>query len=754
MNESSRGRFSPILMALGLVGLLLGGLLVGYEPVGGDPDRLYRPLKEELHRFLAAGQLPFWSGRFGLGIPLVAESHVAAFYPLNWVFYTFCNISVAYRLAMWLHYLFLAGATYAYARFLKISAHGAALAAIAFTLCGFQAIHSSHEPFYHALPYLPLALLLGEWYMAEGRILALVLIACAWGTQLTLGHFQLQMWTASLVLLVGLWRAWFDGRPWQRLGLLMLGLLWGAAMASVQLAASWELARFVGSTERSFSELAFFGFPPAHWAELAIPGFARGIPGGPDATYWYALGTSGYEACFYVGTLPLILAFVGMFGGHNRLLAPWLLISAAALILAMLPTLWPAGYSVVLSVPAVGWFRAPGRYVLLSSLGLCLFAGRGLDRALEEAPIMWGLGLSLAFAAGAGAWLAYWASSGDRQPVLNGPRLMLCLTAAAICWAVALLLVMAWRQHRIGAWALLVATAAELGCLYYTSTTVWGWAIDLPEQSIVLAWLAAEPGVGHVAGLLHDLPVRAGAAPIFPYTGFAPPPPHRAIELATNHAAASTRVGLARLRRHGVTHGIWDESVVREGVVTLMETEDPTLDRLVFKPPGAPGRATWRIVRYPDPFPQVRAATRVRIATHKQSLLSGIDFDPDPQTVWYAAEDQPLNLAEPRAGSARVISWDGRTAVVQHDGNCDLVIDRTYYPGWMVSIDDDNETAVARAELGIQAVHLAGKGTSRVTVTYRPTYLAQASRIGLAAVAVAGLFLLVGLARVSKHGAP
>ena len=185
----------------------------------------------------------------------------------------------------------------------------------------------------------------------------------------------------------------------------MLGLLWGAAMASVQLAASWELARFVGSTERSFSELAFFGFPPAHWAELAIPGFARGIPGGPEATYWYALGTSGYEACFYVGTLPLILAFVGMFGRHNRPLAPWLLISAAALILAMLPTLWPAGYRVVLSMPGVGWFRAPGRYVLLSSLGLCLFAGRGLDRAREEPPIMWGLGFSLAFAAAAGAWL-------------------------------------------------------------------------------------------------------------------------------------------------------------------------------------------------------------------------------------------------------------------------------------------------------------------------------------------------------------
>src|SRR5262245_31053307 len=80
-------REAPLGLAVALVGLVLGGLLVGYEPVGGDPDRLYRPLKSELARSLAVGKLPFWSERFGLGVPLVAESHVAAFYPLNLLLY-------------------------------------------------------------------------------------------------------------------------------------------------------------------------------------------------------------------------------------------------------------------------------------------------------------------------------------------------------------------------------------------------------------------------------------------------------------------------------------------------------------------------------------------------------------------------------------------------------------------------------------------------------------------------------------------
>jgi hypothetical protein len=104
---------APLGLAMALVGTMLGGLLVGFEPVGGDPDRLYRPLKSELARSLDVGELPFWSNRFGLGVPLVAESHVAAFYPPNLVLYRNFGVSTAYRLSMWLHYVALVAATYA-----------------------------------------------------------------------------------------------------------------------------------------------------------------------------------------------------------------------------------------------------------------------------------------------------------------------------------------------------------------------------------------------------------------------------------------------------------------------------------------------------------------------------------------------------------------------------------------------------------------------------------------------------------------
>src|SRR5262245_7276921 len=133
----------------------MGALLVGFEPVGGDPDRAFRPIKSELASSLRQGRLPFWSDKIGLGVPLVAESQVAAFYPANWLLYRFLTVATAYCLSMWLHYVALAAATFAYARQIGATPWGAALSAVAFTFCGFQTAHAVHEWAYHALPYLP-----------------------------------------------------------------------------------------------------------------------------------------------------------------------------------------------------------------------------------------------------------------------------------------------------------------------------------------------------------------------------------------------------------------------------------------------------------------------------------------------------------------------------------------------------------------------------------------------------------------------
>ena len=101
-----------------------------------------------------------------------------------------------------------------------------------------------------------------------GRLRWLAGLALAWGIQLTIGHFQIQMWTAGLVILSGIWRIWIVKLPWQR-GLAAAccccaALCWGLSIAWVQFRLTWEMTGVAGFV-RPAHVLLPFSFPPAHW---------------------------------------------------------------------------------------------------------------------------------------------------------------------------------------------------------------------------------------------------------------------------------------------------------------------------------------------------------------------------------------------------------------------------------------------------------------------------------------------------------
>ena len=87
-------------------------------------------------------------------------------------------------------------------------------------------------------------------------------------------------------------------------------------------------------------------------------------------------------------------------------------------------------------------------------------------------------------------------------------------------------------------------------------------------------------------------------------------------------------------------------------------------------------------------------------------------------------------------------SWDGQTAVVEHDGSCMLVMRRTYYPGWFYRVNGGPELPVLKVNGGLQGAELVGSGTSHVLVRYRPTGIGQSIAITLTALAAA-VFVVV-----------
>ncbi len=611
----------PLVLALILVGIILSGLLVGYEPTGGDPDRLYRPLKTELSRALRDGTLPFWSDRLGLGVPLVAESHVAAFYPPNLLLYRFLDVSVAYRLSMWLHYLALVATTYLLGRSIRIAPWGSALAAVAFTLCGFQTIHSSHEPFYLLMPYLPLALAITERFIATGRIFWLAAISLVLGLQWTLGHFQIQMWTTGMVVFLGVWHTAFDRHNWKRaLGTLVAAVL-GIALAAIQLGLSWQFASLVNQTGRSVNELSFYSFPPAHWFELALPRPVRELQMGAEDPYWFGQATTGFEAACYIGTIPLIFAIAGYCqrpASRSALL--WRLIAPLGFALATMPRWWLEGYVRLLDVPGLGYFRVPARYTLLASLALSLIAGEGFDRTISTVRFRLGLVLSMLVAGAAAIAAWHWSLRPDVHLAGAIAGVAAGIGWGALAWLVALLVILAWRIARLGSWAPLVAASIELGILFHLGTTQWGWSIRLPDQSPVLSELGREPKLGMIGGEIGDLPLWISAGTADPYLGFTHPDINGILvslqkrllgaEPAGAGAPAEQNVLRRWLRRcrvtHLVGHGIAQRTLGHE----LGRWQDPALDRIIYRRPDEPAARLWSIIRLDEPFPEAYVAPR------------------------------------------------------------------------------------------------------------------------------------------------
>ena len=371
-----------------------------------------------------------------------------------------------------------------------------------------------------------------------------------------------------------------------------------------------------------------------------------------------------------MGTVPLILALIGLTTHRNTDMARWRMLVLVSFALATMPAWWPTGYQLFLQLPGVGYFRAPGRYTVIASLGLALLAGASLDRTLTPRDFRIGLTLAAAFGVAAAGWAIVWSRWPAYAAALGPGDLRRFLFLAAITWAVSVAAILLWRAQKLGPAALFVLTAVELGILYYHGTTEWARSIDLPDRSPVLRRLAGETNVGTVAGYLDDLPVRAGQSPTYPYLGMRVPPPAGAMEFARYARATEDPVAVTFMRRMGVTHGVWN-APVSAAVEVLYQGPDEALDRLVYKPPGAPAHATWYLVRYLDVDPPVHVALHALDTPDLPTALMRVARDPSAGTAWFLPGERPPD-AGPRARSARVLQWDGRSGVIEHDGDCDV----------------------------------------------------------------------------------
>ena len=380
---------------------------------------------------------------------------------------------------------------------------------------------------------------------------------------------------------------------------------------------------------------------------------------------------------------------------------PWPLIVLASVALATMPQWWPAGYQSLFNSGA-RLFRAPARYTVITSLGLALLAGSGLDRAISSRRFAAGLLLAAIFAATAAVCALWWTARSGLFLAAAGGELRQVVSVATLTSILSLCVVWGWRVATLGHAPLFLLAAVELAVLYQGGPTSWGRAVNLPDQSPV-------PGVSPASRPVGPWPVRWTTCRSAPTTH--PPIPISACRrrhptrFSNSQRPAPRLPSLGLLLCSAVTASAMASGMVPclggPAVETLYQGPDEALDRVVHKLPDRP------IVR--------------------AGIWCGTWTCPRPCLC--VADERPPELPDSRSPAGRIVSWDDLEGQVEHDGVCDVVIRRTYTPGWTARVDEGPEIPVVPVDGGLQSVRLTGSGRTRVALHYRPPRLTAAAVI-------------------------
>ncbi|MFP4396425.1 MAG: hypothetical protein ACLFTI_14305, partial [Anaerolineales bacterium] len=153
-----------MLLALALI---YRRLLAGWVIATGDLHTYFFPYWTAAARAFQAGHLPLWNPHLFAGAPLLANSQVGVFYPLNWPLWllsgpTLPGMVRTLHLSVVLHLMLAALATYGLARRWRMAAGAAALAGLLYAGSGYLGVQTEHLNQLQGLAWLPLVLLPGD----------------------------------------------------------------------------------------------------------------------------------------------------------------------------------------------------------------------------------------------------------------------------------------------------------------------------------------------------------------------------------------------------------------------------------------------------------------------------------------------------------------------------------------------------------------------------------------------------------------
>ncbi len=349
----------------------------------GDTFLYFYPYWQAAAEALQHGRIPLWNPSLFMGAPLLANSQVGFFYPLNWPVWLLLPTPYAVSASIILHLVIAGwGAYLAGRRRLELGRAAAWLTAVLFALGGYLTAQVEHVNQVQGLAWLPWFLVaLGNGRRRDGRdgLKRALALGVLFALQLLAGHTQ----TAFISgVAVGVWALAGTERlkikDWRPPNLqssifnllarflpIVLAVFVALLLTAVQLLPTLELtglsSRQGGLTP---NEVLSFSWHPLLIGRSLLPAYGQSL-------------FSEYVA--FLPITALVLAVVGAWQWRRRpgVLAA-LVLTAVGLFLAL--GLFNPLYWLLARLPGFDLFRVPARWLALYALGAALLAGAGLER--------------------------------------------------------------------------------------------------------------------------------------------------------------------------------------------------------------------------------------------------------------------------------------------------------------------------------------------------------------------------------------
>lgn len=378
MSVSLLRRWLPVAVFILIPSVLIFPILLsGKMLYGADVVSVFHYSRIVIADAFRSGRLPVWDPHVMAGFPLLAGVQGAIFYPPTWLC-VLMSAGTFWTLSVWAH-LVLAG-VFAHRwleRGLGLNRWSATAGAVIYLLSGYISghVYAGHVNYVWAYPWIPAVLWRLEEYLAAPTLKSGVWLAVVFSMLFLAGVPQFVFFAALIVFARFVHFVLFsvEGRRGRAVlalrssGWLLLGLAFCAPQLFPTLELIGEMQRGKGSASDFYTAQSL---RPDQIGQLVLP------PDQQESKWW--------ESCGFVGGAALLLALAISLGKHPQRYL-WIAVAVLGLAVALGEEV-PFHRGIAAVVPGVGWFRGPGRFLLLFTVAMAGLAAIGFEALWNRGP--------------------------------------------------------------------------------------------------------------------------------------------------------------------------------------------------------------------------------------------------------------------------------------------------------------------------------------------------------------------------------